>query len=270
MQPVPIIYLTFNRLNYTMHSLGSIINNIILPTEIIVIDNGSTDGTVEFLKLMKDKGHIQTLILNDENKGIAEAKNQGLQVIKSKSKYIVITDNDIVVPFLRPKCILTYMIECMEHMPELGMLSADLQKCNSPSNQQWWFPNPKYNNKIINKGSKRQNPTNSYWHKQVAIISTGFWFSLTYRQLIEKAGHFKCSSNYGETDQQYRDYLTVNKRIIGVWKGQRSPEDTRTIPNGRGYQLGWTEDYSIRPDYVKYKKNQRFIAEEARRKNNKK
>lgn len=266
MHPIPIIYLTYNRLEYTTHSLSSIINNIILPTELIIIDNGSTDGTVDFLRLMRDQGFIQKLILNDTNKGIAEPKNQGMKAITSKSKYVIITDNDIVIPFIRPKCVLTHMIECMEHIPEMGALAIDLMQDNSPPNQAYWFPNPKYNGKIINKGSKRQNPTNTYWHKQVCYMVAGFWFLLTYRDLVNKAGGFKCKTMYGETDQQYRDFVTKQGYKLGLFKGIRSPEDNRTIPNGRGYQLGWTEDYNIRPDYVKFKKDQRFKAEEARRK----
>lgn len=58
--------------------------------EIILIDNKSEDGTVEMIET--DFPEIR-LIKNENNKGVAPARNQGLSLVKGK--YVLILDADI-------------------------------------------------------------------------------------------------------------------------------------------------------------------------------
>jgi len=62
--------------------------------EVIVIDNNSTDGSLELLQEMKRKGFVDRLVLNSENKGFAFANNQGFAL--SKAKYCFMLSNDTV------------------------------------------------------------------------------------------------------------------------------------------------------------------------------
>ena len=80
-KPIDIVTLTHNRMQFAAATIWSIINYTDYPYRIIVVDNGSTDGTKEWLIGMKAKGFIHELILNDKNLGIAEAKNQGMELV---------------------------------------------------------------------------------------------------------------------------------------------------------------------------------------------
>lgn len=60
--------------------------------EVIVIDNASTDGSVEMVK--KDF-HQVTLLENAENRGFAAANNQGLAI--AKGRYILLLNSDTIV-----------------------------------------------------------------------------------------------------------------------------------------------------------------------------
>lgn len=86
-----IIILTHNQLEYTKQCLESIRQYTNVPYEIIVVDNGSTDGTVDYL----DKQEDIILIKNDENLGFAKGCNQGINV--SKGEFIVLLNNDTIV-----------------------------------------------------------------------------------------------------------------------------------------------------------------------------
>ena len=66
------------------------------PWELIVIDNGSTDGTAAYLSGVQDAAAVPvTVISNRENRGFPAAINQGLQ--QARGEYLVLLNNDVVV-----------------------------------------------------------------------------------------------------------------------------------------------------------------------------
>ncbi|GAB4318104.1 MAG: hypothetical protein Kow0019_19520 [Methanobacteriaceae archaeon] len=88
---VSIIIPNYNGMGYLRRLFPTLSyqNNIV---EIIVIDNGSVDGSVEFIK--KNYPHF-ILIENRKNLGFASAVNQGINV--SNGDYLFILNNDVEV-----------------------------------------------------------------------------------------------------------------------------------------------------------------------------
>ena len=252
---IPIILQTYNRVSYTMQVISAIQNHLLYPYYLIVIDNASTDGTVEYLQFLKKQNIIQELILNSSNLGISEPKNQGLDIVKKLEniKYVCITDNDIVVPFIRPACVLTKIVEMMDLHPEVGMCGIDLDRANAPANQEWWW-------------RLRQHPSTN---PTFAEISIGFWFSVIRYEHI-KDFRFNSSSLYGRADESCRNFLGLEKKSkIGLLKGVYDPVKKETISKV-GTHLGWTEDLQSRPDYVNFKKAERYKAEKEWQEKNRK
>lgn len=94
MNEVVVSILTFNKLEYTKKCIYSILENTTLPYHrIVVSDNNSTDGTVEWLKGL---GNNIRLIENKENLGFAKAHNAVMQEYSYHD--IVLMNNDIEVP----------------------------------------------------------------------------------------------------------------------------------------------------------------------------
>ncbi len=85
-----IIIPNYNRVDVLKECLESIPRNTYTPYEVIVIDNGSTDGSVEYLESLD----WINLIKNTENIGVPRARNQGLA--KANGEYIVSMDNDVI------------------------------------------------------------------------------------------------------------------------------------------------------------------------------
>ena len=85
-----VITLTYNKLEYTKKFIESLYKYT-KDFELIIVDNGSTDGTVEFLKSLKDV----KLILNNENKGFSAGNNQGIEL--AEGEYIGFLNNDILL-----------------------------------------------------------------------------------------------------------------------------------------------------------------------------
>lgn len=92
---VSIIILTHNQLNYTRLCLESIQHYTPEPHEIILVDNGSTDGTPAWLRSQAALQNHYTLIENDTNRGFAAGNNQGLE--RARGACCLLLNNDVVV-----------------------------------------------------------------------------------------------------------------------------------------------------------------------------
>ena len=79
---VSIIILALNQLKHTRACLESMAAHTTVPHEIIVVDNGSTDGTPEFLKSWQAAHANCTVIRNESNRGFAGGNNQGLSIAR--------------------------------------------------------------------------------------------------------------------------------------------------------------------------------------------
>ncbi len=121
-----IIILTFNQLEYTKRCMESIHEHTPEPHEIIVVDNGSTDGTREYLqRLAQDRSEIR-LILNDENRGFAAGNNQAIEI--AEGDYILLLNNDVVVT----QGWLGTLIEHMNKTLDAGMVGPMSNSVSGP------------------------------------------------------------------------------------------------------------------------------------------
>jgi glycosyltransferase involved in cell wall biosynthesis len=88
---VSIIMPTLNVKNYIAECLDSVVNQTLEDIEIIVVDAGSTDGTLEILKEYADKDSRITLLDSDE-KSYGHQMNMGIS--QAKGEYIGIVETD--------------------------------------------------------------------------------------------------------------------------------------------------------------------------------
>lgn len=86
-----IIILNWNGQNILDRCLKSISRQTRMPFEIIVVDNGSFDHSVDVIKRYK----FVKLLKLDKNHGFAEGNNRGIEV--SKGNYIFLLNNDTVL-----------------------------------------------------------------------------------------------------------------------------------------------------------------------------
>jgi GT2 family glycosyltransferase len=98
-KPVDIIVLSNNGLSTTKEFLDLLYKNTnVEDFRLIFVDNGSTDGTVDFLKIFfKDLKNV-IFISSETNLGVIDGRNVGYYfstcTSKEKSKYIIHLDND--------------------------------------------------------------------------------------------------------------------------------------------------------------------------------
>ncbi|MCR4663340.1 MAG: glycosyltransferase family 2 protein [Endomicrobiaceae bacterium] len=98
---VSIIIPCFNAVEYTKQCIESVLLQTNVNYELILINNGSADGTKKYFdtlkKQLKPNKNLQktTIIQSIENLGVAKALNLGIS--KSTGKYICYLNNDVIV-----------------------------------------------------------------------------------------------------------------------------------------------------------------------------
>ena len=88
-----IVIVTYGQLAFTRRCLDTLIANTTYPAlEVIVVDNGSTDGTALYLQHLAVAHPRIKLILNSHNRGFAPANNQRLAI--ATGDVLVLLNND--------------------------------------------------------------------------------------------------------------------------------------------------------------------------------
>ncbi|MDI6785907.1 MAG: glycosyltransferase [bacterium] len=106
-----IVIATYNRLNYLEKCINSIIKKKIdVNYEVIVVDSGSNDGTLEFLE-----SYSEIRVIKDNLRGPVKAYNKGFKV--AKGEYIFWVNDDIII--LNDS--INKMLKFLEENPDIGI-----------------------------------------------------------------------------------------------------------------------------------------------------
>ena len=94
---VSVVILNYNGLHYMGEGLRDCLNSVLKTNypnlEIIFVDNGSSDGSADFVR--NNYNTQITIVKNKANLGFAEGFNRGIRV--SKGKYVALLSNDMTV-----------------------------------------------------------------------------------------------------------------------------------------------------------------------------
>jgi len=87
---ISVVIPTYNRKKYIKRAIDSVIRQSYKPFEIIVIDDGSTDGTYELIKQSYSSSQIS--LEKQINNGVSSARNKGVKL--AKGDWIAFLDSD--------------------------------------------------------------------------------------------------------------------------------------------------------------------------------
>lgn len=110
---VTVLLPVFNASKHIQAAIKSILKQSFFDFELLVIDDGSSDGTVAAVQMFEDKRIC--LIKNDANMGVARTLNRGLNM--ARGIYIARMDADDICHRHR----LTKQIQFMEQNPSVGV-----------------------------------------------------------------------------------------------------------------------------------------------------
>jgi len=91
MVKISIIVPVYNVEKYIQKCLESLINQTLKDIEIILVNDGSTDNSVEIINLYQKKDN-RIILINQKNNGQGSARNKGLEI--AQGTYISFVDSD--------------------------------------------------------------------------------------------------------------------------------------------------------------------------------
>ncbi len=123
MKKVSILIITWNGRHHLEMCLSSVKNLIYPNIEIIVVDNGSTDDSIEFLR--KNYPEVK-IVHNKTNLGFAGGNNAGIKVVTGE--FLLLLNNDTKVT----RTFVTEMIKVIEVDEEIGAVQAKTLSMDDP------------------------------------------------------------------------------------------------------------------------------------------
>ncbi len=132
---VSVIIPTFNRSIYVLDAIRSVLDQSYENIEILVIDDGSTDGTKEELASLVEKGAIHYIY--QENQGRSAARNRGISL--ATGNYLAFLDSDDLLE----SGTLIKQVEFLARNPEMGLVHGGYSKFDD-SKKDLGYRNPSW------------------------------------------------------------------------------------------------------------------------------
>ncbi|CEK31312.1 glycosyl transferase [[Clostridium] sordellii] len=89
---VSIIVPVYNVKPYLNKCMDTLVNQTLNEIEIIVVNDGSTDGSIDIIKKYKEKYPNKIVVIDKGNEGVGEARNSGIKI--AKGEYLGFVDSD--------------------------------------------------------------------------------------------------------------------------------------------------------------------------------
>jgi len=126
MSKVSVIIPTYNCVNYLLSAMESVFAQTYQDFEVIVVDDGSTDGTREVLSPYTDK----IKYIYQENRGVSSARNRGVR--ESVGEYIAFLDADDVWV---GEDKLSIQVDVLERNEKVGLVYGKMAMVDSSGKQ---------------------------------------------------------------------------------------------------------------------------------------
>ena len=143
---ISVIIPVYNTAQYLKRSIGSIINQTYKNLEIICINDGSTDNSLEILKEFRTNDK-RIKIIDKKNEGVSSARNDGIRV--SKGDYVCFMDSDDEIELNAIEILEKYMIQ-----NDVDVVRGNYIVHNEQSNN--ISPETKINRKFNSEGIKSE------------------------------------------------------------------------------------------------------------------
>ncbi|HWB58527.1 MAG TPA: glycosyltransferase family 2 protein, partial [Chthoniobacteraceae bacterium] len=177
LRPVCIIILAWNGLEYTRRCLETLRESTIFPDyRVILVDNGSTDGTADYAKTL---GWVE-LIRNEENVGFVRGNNMALKRC-AKECDVILLNNDTEI--VQPNWI-SEMQKTAYNAPDTGIVGCRLRRTNGMLQHAGAYMPPTYWGQQFGSNEQDINQYNSDRDVDIVVFACAY----LKREVLDRLG----------------------------------------------------------------------------------
>jgi len=116
---VSVVIPCYNHAMYVGQALRSVLDQSIRPSEVIIVDDGSTDQSFSVVEQFAQQDDIVRISRNDRNRGVVFSLNRGIDLAKSEYIHFAAAD-DLLLPGFFEQA-----LPLLARHPEAGLLMSD-------------------------------------------------------------------------------------------------------------------------------------------------
>lgn len=187
MPKVSIIVPFYNVEKYIRKCLETLVNQTLDDIEIILVNDGSKDGSEKIAKEFLEKYSRKFIYLEKENGGLSDARNYGL--IYAKGEYIAFLDSDDYIE-----------LDMYEKLYKIAKRdNSDMVQCNF----YWEYPNKRKMGELVEFNTKQE---------MLEKTRVEAWNKLIKREIIEKSSvKFPKGYRYEDVEFTYKLIPYIDK-----------------------------------------------------------
>lgn len=237
---VSIVMPSFNQVEFIERSIQSVLNQDYPNLELLVIDGGSTDGSVEVIKKYQDR---IAYWVSEPDEGQAQAINKG--ITRATGEWVGWQNSD---DLFAPNAI-SEMVQCAWRNPEASLVIGDMCMIDAHDNRirNIRYIKPSYKS-ILAEGMVLTNQS-ALWkreiHQSIGFLNVNLHYGFDYEWFLRvlkeySAAHVPVVLGYLRIHPQTKTSLQQPqflKEYQQIWDGKRPNKLVRLLYKCRRYSI---------------------------------
>ena len=157
-----VVMCNYNHGHYIQEALQAILSQSFPPLEVIVIDDGSTDNSVQVIETIAKKNPTVKFYRNVENEGVWHSSNRGAKIATGEYIYFCAADDRICPGFFEKS------VKILNQNPRAGLSSGLLKIIGKDGNDEMWAKTPVISSTECFLSADQVRKT---------LLKHGFWFT---------------------------------------------------------------------------------------------
>lgn len=237
-----IVIVTFNRINLLKECLEHALNQTVAPEKIVVVNNCSTDGTLEYLNTHYSNNSLFEIFHSKENNGGSWGFSKGMQIAMehTTAEWFLMIDDDAILDY-----------SCMEEMSPLNVSeNVKAIACSVIENGKI---NTFHRRNINDKIDESMYKSDSFTCELASFCGL-----MVHRSLVQEIGYPLAEYFIWFDDSEY-SMRFKGKTSIVVQTNAKLIHKVKNVNSNKTSQISWKEYYDVRNQIDMYRRHGYFL-----------
>ena len=157
-----VVMCNYNHGHYIQEALQAILSQSFSPLEVIVIDDGSTDNSVQIIEGIAEKNPTVKFYRNVKNEGVWHSSNKGAKIATGEYIYFCAADDRVCPGFFEKS------VKILNQNPQAGLSCALMKIIGEDGTDMMWAKSPVISTTECFLSADQVRKT---------LLKYGFWFT---------------------------------------------------------------------------------------------